>query len=146
MSNILPSATIKALRKSHNVVLDVYGIDVTLFLVTNLDSIENLDAYQTVEDRTYNEVATKAFIEWKPNQYRLRKLGLYTEDELPIICHLPNSLGNIPIGSYLVVPITYLPDDAGDTDQFEIVNQAMPNLHDQEPFLTYRITPKRKPQ
>ena len=141
---MLPIETIRAIRTSHNVVLDMYGIPVTLFWVTNLDTIESMDAYQTTTDHVYSEIETSVHIEWKKDMYRLRKLGLYTEGELPIIAHFPNSLGNIPIGSYIKIAFKYLPDDTIDTDEFEIISQSLAHINDAEPFLIYAIAPKRK--
>ena len=143
MSNILPARTIAALRNQQNVTLDIYGIDVTLFMSNNNTAVEDYDAYGNASDLTFTELSTKVFIEWKPSIYKLRKLGLFTGDDLPIICHIPNDIGTIPIGSYITVPITYLPSDVIDTDKFEIVNAAIPNLHDSEIYQSYRIIPKR---
>lgn len=148
MSKILPYETIAAYRNAHNVVLGVYGIDVTLYLANNLTDVENLDAYQTQDDITYTSISTQVFIDWKPSQNKLRKLGLYNEGDLPILCHIPNSI-DVPIKSYLKIPVQFLPQNSsGDqtvVNEFEIVNRAIPHIHNIEIFQTYSIVPKRIP-
>jgi hypothetical protein len=143
MSRMLPESTIQAFRTAHNVVVGVMGVDVLLFRAKNSTAIEPLDAYQMTTDRTFECEPTQAFFEWKPEQYRLRKLGLYTEGELPIICHLKQEL-YVPIGSYIKVGIENIPINTFDTEEFEIISSAVPNVHERMVFQIYKVAPRRR--
>jgi hypothetical protein len=140
---MLPEATIQAYRKAHNVIVGIMGIEVKLYRAKNSTALEPLDAYVTTDDRTFTPVVTHVFFEWKPDQYRLRKLGLYTENELPILCHIEQQY-DVPIGSYMKVPIENIPANQFDTEEFEVISSAVPNIHDRMIFSIYKVAPRRK--
>ena len=141
---MLPIQIANALRNSNNVALQTYGIQVTLWLSTNDTAVENLDDYQTPADYTYNAIPTRCWIEWSPNIYRLRKLGLFNEKDLPGLVHFDNRI-EITRYSYIEVPITFLPINQKDTQQYEIIDQAIPNLADIDIKRVYKIAPRRVP-
>lgn len=144
MSDILPAEVIQAFKTSHNLAVGITGIDVTIFVPTNSTALESLDAFRTQEDRTYIEIPTRAFILWNPSQAELRKYNIFTEDNIPILCHLVTDLNfKIEVDSYLVVPIEYVPNSLT-TNQFDIINNAVPNLHDKLIFKTFTLAPRRK--
>ena len=143
MSRMIPEGTVQALRKAHNVIVGVMGIEVLLYMAKNSTALEPLDAYVTTDDRTFTQVITNVFFEWKPDQYRLRKLGLYTEGELPILCHI-EQLYDVPIGSYMKVAIENIPENTFDTEEFEVISSAVPNIHDRMIFSIYKVAPRRK--
>lgn len=142
MSNILPLAIVNSFRVANNVVVNAYGIDATLYLANNLTSVESLDSYQTVQDYTYTVTPVKCWIEWSPNLYRLRKLGLFNEKDLPGLVHFQNTI-EITRYSYIEVPITFLPADQKDFQQYEVVDQAIPNLADIDIRRIYKLAPRR---
>ena len=151
MNCMLPQALIDTLRLQQSIILDRYGVDCTLYIVRNLDSIQNLDAYQEVGDRAYTSVATKVFVNWNENQYNLRKLGLYTEDGLPITAQFKYSLV-IPVGSYFSFTVNYpngqdtkgVDIQTSDVDEFEIINRSTNGMRETVVFPTYSIAPRRK--
>ena len=142
MSRMLPISVARALRNANRVAIQVYGIDVTLYLLKNPTVIENLDAYQSVDDHEYTEMPVKCWVEWSPNVYRLRKLGIFNETDLPGLVHFENDI-EIPRGSYIKIPITFLPSNQKDWDKFEIADQVIPNLADIDVLRIYKMVPRR---
>lgn len=144
MSLMLPQSTIDVLRKFVDISVNIYGIDVTLYVPNNWESVEVLDAYQTTTDltyTTYNEV--KAFINWSPNAYRLRNLGLFTEGELPILVHFPQLPVDIIRGSYIKVPMQSIPNSTWTNDEFEVVDLATGPMHDSQVVNQFKLVPRR---
>ena len=125
MSNMIPLALVQSMQVANDVSLAAFGINVELHLLTNAEAISALDSYLDIlKDGQFQVSNEKCFIEWSPNTYRLKKLGLFTEGELPILAYFRSSLV-IPMHSYVKVPITYMPQDRQQVDQFEIVNSVM---------------------
>jgi len=152
MSKMIPQETVDGLRQFTNISVDTYGIDCTLYIPTNLDTIEQNDVYIKPSDYQYINYTTKVFLEWAPNQARLRKLGIYTEDELPLIAWFSNVIKNddgsetevdIIIGSYFVVNPQFIPDNV-DAEEFDIVDVLIRGMHDKVALKTYRCAPRRR--
>ena len=153
MSKIIPQRLIDALRNNHDVLMDVTGVEIQLFVPTNLDALEDADIYTDPTDFDFDEFTVTAFIEWSPGTQRLRKLSLYTEKEVPVICWLPNRIQNedgtwtiLPtsIKSYIRVPTEFIPqDNLVDTDEFEIVDSLARNFHDAIVNRPWKIAPRR---
>jgi len=158
MSDMIPQATLNVLRHAVNVSIQLYGIDCTLYVPTNLDDIDLNTIYNVNKGVEYNSFETRVFIEWSPDTKRLRKLGLYMEDSIPIICWLKNDQGQtcnndqetpftMPdtlIHSYIQVPIQYIPNCTWDTDEFEIVDIIIKNMHDAEILNCFKLAPRRR--
>lgn len=146
MSSILPLAIINALRNSNNVAVQAYGIQATLYLATNDTAVENLDDYQNAgTDYLFNIMPVLVWIEWSPNSYRLRKLGLFVkESDMPIIVHFDNRI-EVTRYSYLTIPVTFLPTNQKDAQQFEIVDQQIAQFADVDVKRTYAMVPRRIP-
>ena len=143
--SLLPQALINSLRQQQATTLDNYGVDVDLYIVNNLDAIQNLDAYQDVTDKTFTKVTTKAFIDWAPSQHKLRKLGLYTENNLPRTAQFKYDQ-IISIGSYFNIVLNYPAGTSTETsldDEFEIVNSSTNGMLGTLIFTTYAIAPRR---
>ena len=144
-SNYLPDRLIQVLRKNNDVVLDTFGIEVTLYIPTNLDSLKSLDVYTTQSDITYqvyNDI--KAFINWKPNMYRLRNLGVFAENDLPITAYFPQTKGfDVIRRSYIQVPIQYVPNATYQTAEFEVVDVLTGPVLGQQVRQEYLLTPRR---
>jgi len=122
MSGIIPDATIDSLRRNNDLAVDIFGIPCTLYIPTNLTTLEPNDAYLNPDDITYTSYSEqKVWIEWfSKDIVKLRKLGLFTENEAPITCYLKND-PEVIVKSYINIPIRYIPDSY-DTDDFEIVD------------------------
>ena len=150
MSKIIPQELVTALRNNHDVTMDVMGVDVQLFIPTNLNSLEDLDIYNEPTDTDFDEYAVQAFIEWSPGTQRLRKLSLFTEKDIPIICWLPNRIKvddvwtHLPttIKSYIRVPTQFIPDTI-DVDEFEVIDSLARNFHDSIVNRPWKLAPRR---
>ncbi len=158
MSKMVPRETIDALRHQVNVSLDNYGIDCHLFIptTTSYNTAENLDVFATPSDLTFIEYETTVFVEWGVSVYRLKKLGLYVEDMIPIIAHFgttakpvdgsdAGSVVNVDIckGSYFTITPEYIPNNYVGSDAFEIINEAIRGMHDAVITRVYSIVPRR---
>ena len=153
MSKIIPQQLVDALRNNFDVTMDVTGIDVTLYIPTNLNALEDNDIYTTPTDHSYDEFSVQAFIEWSPGTQRLRKLSLHTEKDIPIICWLPNRIENddgsytilnTSIQSYIRVPIQFIPqNNLTDNDEFEIIDSLARNFHDSIILRPWKLAPRR---
>lgn len=154
MSKILPQQTVDALRQQVDLSLDSYGIDVELYIPTNLTDIEPLDAFTANSDITYTKYTCQAFIDWKPsNIYRLRKLGLFIEgNDIPILCWMPRYVLNsqnqpvqvsIEIRSYIRVAPQFIPNNFAGVEEYDIVDVVTRGLHDSMISTAYRLAPRR---
>lgn len=143
MSRMIPSETLAVLRDFNDVTIELYGIECDLYIPSNLDTVESLDVYATVDDMTYTEYEDeKVFIEWSPSISRLRKLGIFSEGmEIPMIAWFKNS-PEVTINSYIKVPVGYIPDDI-DTDEFDINDVLIKHMHDAVVVKAYKIAPRR---
>jgi len=157
MSRMIPRETIDALRHQVNVSLDNYGIDCTLFIptTTSYDAAEKLDVFSKPSDYSYIEYSAKVFIEWNPSTYRLKKLGVFVEDSIPILAWFGNKAVDqegesvdvdIVLHSYFEISPEFIPDNQQVTQQFEIVNIIVKGLHDAVIRKGYVIVPRRVQQ
>jgi len=154
MSKMIPRETIDTLRDFVDVSLDNYGIDCTLYIPTDTsyENAEYSDVYATPSDYQYTQYSAKVFIEWRVSTYRLKRLGLYTEDENPIVAWFGNEAvdqeGNkvdvdITLHSYFEISPEFIPENYKGTAQFEIVNIAVQGMHDAVIRKAYSIVPRR---
>lgn len=145
MSRMIPIELVQAFKSNYNTAVTNYGIDVTLYIINNATTIQYLDAYQSTEDRQYIVYPTKCRLEWVSNIYRMRKLGLYNEKDLPIIAYFKNDL-DIPVHSYFTVTLAYMKDNQLETDRFEVVDDSITGLSDTEMMRMYKVAPLRNLQ
>jgi hypothetical protein len=73
---------------------------------------------------------------------KLRKLGLFTEKEAPILAWFKNC-PQITLGSYIVVNERYIPNNY-DTDRFEVVDVILKNTYSGEVYKTFKMAPRRQ--
>lgn len=110
----------------------------------------------TPQDLQYIAYKTNVFIEWGASNYRLKKLGIYSEESTPFICWFGNKakvIGtsqdgvevdiDIPIHSYFEVNPEVIPGNIKVTNQFEIVNPIVKGLHDAVIRKGYAAVPRR---
>jgi hypothetical protein len=149
MSKMIPQETVDVMRKFVNVSVDIYGIDCELHIPTNLDTVEQYDVYQKPADFAYQTFNTLVWIEWAPNKHRLRKLGLFIEDETPMIAWFKYVEGlsdlDIKIGSWFTINPQYIPNDI-DAEEFEVVDILVPGMHDAVITKMFKIAARRVKQ
>lgn len=144
MSKMIPQATADVMRKFVTFAVDTYGIDCTLYIPSNLTTIETNDIYVKPSDYTFTSYTTKVYIDWTGNKYRLRKLGLYVENDLPMVCWFSYvALRDITVHSYFTISMQYVPNSIADTDKFEIVDVLIPGMHDKAITQFFRFAPLR---
>lgn len=154
MSKMIPRATIDVLRNFVDVSLDNFGFDCDLYIPTNMEALEELDIYVEPPDIEWTHYTAQIFIEWKPSMYRLKKLGIFVEGELPIIVYLPNQCTNdsgvevdvdIQRSSYVKVSLEYIPSDFNKYTEFELVDLIVKHAHDAVIVKAYKAVPRRLP-
>jgi hypothetical protein len=151
---MIPRRSIDALRKQADIAIDLFGMETTLFILINSEDVEGLDIYARPTDMEYEKYTTKVFIKWNPSMYRLKKLGLYVEDELAILVKLPRQATNVRTqelvnvdiitGSYFRVPIEYVPSNFNKYSEFELVDMAVGKMHDAAIYGYWKAVPRRK--
>ena len=142
MSKMIPQETINVLRQYTNLAVDTYGYDCTLYIPNNLNTIENYDVYVKPSDFAYKTYNTSVFIEWSPDVKRLRKIGVFTEDEIPMIAWFKN-LPDVVRGSYFKINVQHIPGKTVEEDEFEIVDELIKGMGDMVALYGYKIAPKR---
>lgn len=161
MSQMIPQATADVLRLFNDISVDIYGIECTVYIPTNLDTTDRnsiySDVYERPQDRVFDEYPSKVFIEMSPSIHRLRKLGIYSQDEAPMIAYFSNILTTAPnsdnpdgisdyvpiiVHSWFSIPVQFIPDGM-DTNEFEIVDVLIRGVHDKVVLKAYKIAPRR---
>jgi len=158
MSRMLPKELVDALRTQVNVSLTNYGQDCILYIptVASYNEAEKSDIFATPSDIQYISYQALVFIEWQPTAYRLKKLGLYVEDNLPIIAWFGTkaiALEGSDAGSevdvsickqsYFKIDIETVPEGIEKTSEFEIVNLSLKGMQDMEIVRCFSIAPRR---
>lgn len=144
MSKILPKETIDVFRTFNDLAIDLFGISCTLYIPTNLTTLEPSDVYTEPEDITYTTYTEQQiWIEWFAKDiHKLRKLGIFSENEAPITAWFKLS-PEVTIGSYFQIESRYIPDSY-DTDEFEVVDVILQSMYDHEVYRRFKIAPRRK--
>ena len=142
MSKMIPQATVDTLRLFTDTSVDLYGIDCKMYVPLNLTAADQNDIYKTVSEINYSMVETLVWIEWAPDVYRLRKLGIYVEDQTPQIAWFKNSL-NVVLHSYFSIPLQYIPKTLVGVEEFEVVDSVVKGLHDAIILNCFKIAPRR---
>lgn len=153
MSRAIPRESIDALRQQVDVALENYGIACTLYVpsTSSLNDAETLDVYTVPTDLDYTAYQANVFIEWSPNTHRVRKLGVFTEDESPMLAWFGRkaSLNGTEVDvdivprSYFRVDLEFVPGNQKQNGEFEIVDQIPGKLHDAVIRKGFLITHRR---
>jgi hypothetical protein len=152
MSKMIPQQTVDVLRDQLNVSVDNYGINCDLYIPSNVASIERKDVYSKPTDYEYDHYTTLIWIEWSPTMRRLRALGLFAENELPIIARFKTEAYaddhtirqvDVLVGSYVRIPVQFVPGKYSKTDEFEIVDLLTGPFHDAVVSKVYKLAPRR---
>jgi len=146
-SNILPIETIEVYRSIVDNMIDIYGFEVALYLPKRftVDQQESLDIYAEKPDDSGHYLEPRSvdvFIEWKPDMKRLRRLGIFTEDTLPIVAWFKNK-PELTRKAYIRVPINYQSGEWG-TDEFELIDCLIKNTYNAVVVQCWNIAPRRK--
>lgn len=143
MGNLLPIETINTIRNTINNVITIYGFDAKLYTAENPTHQEDSDVYMESPDISYKYPEdVEVFIEWAPTAKKLRGLGVFVEDEIPVICWLRGDL-DITRNSYLKIPINYSMSEVQE-DEFELVDQLAKHMYDSVVVQCWKIVPRRK--
>jgi hypothetical protein len=144
MSNILPQETIDVLRSFNDMIIEQVGIPCTLYVPNNLTALESQDLYTKPDDITFDKYEEQTvWVEWFAKDIvKLRKEGLFTEDELPITGLFAND-PEVTIQSYIEVPIQYILGDYK-TDKFEVVSEILSGTYAHEIYRRFKLAPLRK--
>jgi len=153
MSKMIPKSVVDVLRGFVDISIGVYGISCTLKVVKYPDEIDYNDVDANPEDFVYTEYTTQVWVSWSPNKYKLRKLGIFVEGDIPMICWFANKIEvegkdqdvDIVVGSYFIIEPEYVPDSV-DAEEFEIVDVIIPEMHDAVITKAYKIAPRRVKQ
>ena len=143
MSRMIPQETIDVMRGFNDVSVDLYGIDCELRIPVNLNQLESKDAYAAPSELSFKAYKNqKVFIEWKAAENVLRKLGVFTEGQAPIIAWFKNA-PMVTLHSYIIVPLQYIPKELSDVDEFEIVDRVQRGMHDALLINAFKLAPRR---
>jgi len=133
-------------------------MDCTLYIPTNTSyaTAEQLDVFAKPSDYSYSSYTAKVFIQWSPSLYKLKKLGLFTEDVIPILVRFGNkataldgdNVGtvvsmDVTLKSYFEIEPEFIPGNFEGAEQFEIVNVASKGMQDAIIRKIYSAVPRR---
>lgn len=158
---MIPRETINTLRDFVDVVLDAIGMDCTLYLPTDVtyNAAERLDVFAKPSDYSYHSYSAKVHVHWNPSLYKLKKLGLFVEDQLPILVWFGNKATVIDDGGahaagevvdidnclrgYFGITPEFIPANYVGVEEFEIVNIASKGMQDAVIRKIYSAVPRR---
>ena len=159
-TRMLPRESIDVLRDYVDIALSAIGMDCTLYIPTDTSysDAEKMDVFAKPSDYKYNSYSTKVFIHWNPSIYKLKKLGLFTEDSLPILVRFGNKATVISVEgqeagtlvsmdvclkSYFEIEPEFIPGNYEGVEQFELVNVASKGMQDCIIRKVYSAVPRR---
>jgi len=158
MSRMIPRRSIDQLRNYVDISLISYGIECTLYIPTNTSysEVEKQDVFFVPGDYDYLSYSAKVFINWTASTYKLKKLGLYTEDAIPIVGYMGtkatvlegSNVGDevdidITLHSYIKIAPEFVPDSYVGNEEFEVVNIATPSMQEAAIVQIYSLVPRR---
>ena len=157
-TRMLPRSSIDVLRSYVDIALDCIGMDCTLYIPTDASyaEAEKWDVFAKPSDYSYLSYSAKVFINWSPSTYKLKKLGLYVEDTLPIIVWFGNkatplegdNVGTLVdidacLKGYFEIEPEFIPENYEGVEQFELVNVASKGFQDAIIRKIYSAVPRR---
>lgn len=159
-TGMIPRSTIDVLRDYVDIIMGAVGIDCTLYIPTStsFNAAEKLEVFATPSDYSYSSYTAKVFITWSPSTYKLKKLGLFVEDQLPILVWFGNkatalSVSGVTAGtvvsidtclkSYFKIVPEFIPENYEGVEAFELVNVASKGFQDSIIRKIYSAVPRR---
>jgi len=158
MSLMIPRETIDALRRNTDIILSSVGIDCTIYIPTtaSLNADEGNDIFEHPDNLTYLSYSGKCFIVWNPSKYRLRKFGIYVENDLPMVIWMPNTATalegseagtdvsiDVVQRSYIKVNPEFIPNNTTDVTEYELVDLSVRGFHDAVVVKAFKGVPRR---
>lgn len=152
MSNMIPQESADAFRIFTNVSVENYGMPCTLYVPNNLTATMLRDTYTKPSDYVFDEYDTKVWIEWAPNKRQLAKLGLFAEEETPMLAHFSNVFRgpfqdlhdlDITIGSYFEIGVQYITKLKEYVSEFDIVDVMATGMANKLMTKVFKIAPRR---
>jgi len=159
-TNMIPRSTIDVLRDYTDIIMGAVGIDCTLYIPTStsFNAAEKLDVFAKPADYSYDSYSAKTFITWSPSVYKLKKLGLFVEDQLPIMVWFGNKAQALDVPgitpgvvvaidtclkSYFKIEPEFIPENYGGVEAFELVNVISKGFQDAVIRKIYSAVPRR---
>ena len=147
MSCLLSPQAINTIRGLVDMTIDHLGFDCDLYIPKPqvIPQRETLDVYMekpALEDEKFEApIKTRTFIEWKPDTKRLRNLGIFTEENLPILAWF-KGLTNLTRNAWIRIE---LGKDATtfSTDEFELVDCVVKHMYNAVVVQAWLIAPRR---
>ena len=141
--SMLPKGTIDVLQTFSDIGVHLYGVTCQLFVPSNLTALESNDAYTVTTDMEFDQYNEQTvWIEWYSKHIpRLRKLGLFTEEQFPILARFKN-FPEVKLNSYIKLESQFIPEKY-DTDEFEVVDVLLDGMYNMEIYRWFRIAPRR---
>lgn len=147
MSKVIPQSTIDTFRSFNDISIDTFGVDCTLFIPSNLNDVDALGPYRADRHIKFDEYNTKVFMLFEPSAHRLRKMGIFVEDKIPVLAFFKMEY-DVSISSYFRLSMQYYQGDNSElkTDEFSIVDFVIPhNLQDKMAVRAFKVAPRRAP-
>ena len=154
MSRMVPQPVVDVFRSQANVSIDLYGIECDVYIPTNVAAVQYKDIYSTPEDYTFNHFTTRIWIEWSPSNRRLRRFGIFAEDDLPILARFQTKMVadnktivtvDPIIHTYFKIATQFIPTKYEKIDEFEVVDILTSNRHNALISQVYKCAPRRTP-
>jgi hypothetical protein len=141
--SLLPIETIRAIQKNVDMVIEIYGMPCTLFIVKNAEASEQLSVQQEFPDYQFQPpIDTKIWVVFNPETKWLRNMGIFTEDGLPIIA-FARSDHNIKRNSYFKINVNYAVGQ-DQSDEFEFVDHIAQKMYTSPIITPWKVAPRRK--
>jgi len=146
--SLLPQKTINTIRSLSDMTVEHFGFECELFIPKPevIEQREGLDIYQETPELTnekfYNAIKTKVFIEWKPDTKRLRRLGVFIEDNLPVIAWFRN-IPELTRNSWIRIGLN-ISDNQWGTDEFELTDCIVRHMYNAVAVQAWVIAPRRR--
>lgn len=141
MSTQLPKSIIEALRTNNDISVNTFGYDCELYIPNNLEEVESRDIYAKPSDSTFDSSHEKVFLTFSPTIKQLQRLGIFTEDSIPIVAWFRND-PEIVIGSWFKLNVEYIPNVL-DSEEFEITDVVVPGASNLIALRYYSVVPRR---
>lgn len=146
--SLLPIEVVNVYRNTMDVVVETYGFECSLYIpkVNIIQQREALDVYSEkpdLENMAFEEpIRTNVFVEWKADNKRLRRLGIITEDNVPLIGWF-KWMPTLTRNSYIRMDMNYIQGEWG-TDEFELVDEVVQNMYNAVIIVGWKLAPRRR--
>lgn len=141
--SLLPIETINAYRKNVDTLIEMYGMDCVLHVAKNVEQRDRSQIYAEQPGLQYHDpIDTKVWIVWNPNMKWLRNMGIFTEEELPIV-GFARSDHQITRLSYVKINMGYAIGD-NQTEEFEFVDHVVKKAYDAVVVAAWKLAPRRR--